>query len=350
MSKRINVGVVGLGMGRGHVNNYLKCKDASLIAICDINDEKLQSCKNELNIPYAFKDCNKMFKLKELDAVSIAIPNFLHAPVSIAALRAGKHVMCEKPLAMNAKEAQEMVDVARSEGLTLMTHFNSRFFPTSQYIKKFIDTGNLGEIYFARTGWHRRRGVPWRTAGWFTDKKMAGGGPLIDLGVHRIDLAMWFMGNPKPVSVCGATYTKIAHKIAKKIGKKYDVEDLASAYIRFENDATMAVETSWASNSEKQEDGFTQVYGDKGGAVQKNIGDTYKFEAKIFKEEAGECVEIIPKSYSLPWGNAQGHFVKCLIDGKEPMATGEQGLDIMKILDAIYESSMIKKEVIINKK
>ncbi|MBN1401261.1 MAG: Gfo/Idh/MocA family oxidoreductase, partial [Anaerolineae bacterium] len=193
---KIRVGVVGLGMGRHHARAYAECDRAELAALCDLDVGLLGEYGRLYPGAQTFTQYEEMFATAELDAVSVALPNYLHAPVAIAALNAGLHVLTEKPMAINAREAEEMLQAARQGDRKLMVHFNYRFSAPSQFLKRYVDEGNLGRIYYAHTRWLRARGIP-KLGGWFGQKDKSGGGPLIDLGVHRLDLAMWLMGYPR---------------------------------------------------------------------------------------------------------------------------------------------------------
>lgn len=330
-------------MGRNHALRYRDCPEAELVALCDVDAERVARVAEETNPLRTYTDYRELLADAEIDAVSVALPNALHAPVSIQALEAGKHVMCEKPLAMNSAQAEEMVATARRLGRTLMVHFNVRFNPTSQAVKRAIDEGKVGDIYFARSVWHRRRGIP-KLGGWFTTKELSGGGAMIDIGVHRLDLALWLMGYPKVVSVSGSTYSYLGKQLGQRQGKVFDVDDLAAAFIRFENGATFMMETSWASNTEKREDQWTQLFGVQGGALIRNLNEGYEFEARVFRDVDGEVVGEVPETPD-PLETAQQHFCRAILNGTEPMATGEQGLNVMRILDAIYESARTGTEV-----
>lgn len=340
---KVRVGVIGMGMGRNHAVHYRDCPEADLVAICDVNPHRLEQVAAEVHPWRTYTNYEDLLADGEIQAVSIVLPNAMHHSVTLAALRAGKHVMCEKPLAMNSAEGEEMVATARELGLKMMMHFNTRFFPTSMAVKHAIDRGELGHIYYARSVWHRKRGIP-QLGGWFTNRAMSGGGALIDLGVHRLDLVLWLMGYPKPVSVSGMTYDLLGKRLAEREGKTFDVEDLASAFVRFDNGASLVIETSWASNSEKREDQWTQLFGVEGGALIRNWDEGYQFEARLFKEEHGDVHAHhphIPEWVETP----QQHFCRAILHDFEPLATGEQGLTVMRILDAIYESARLGAEV-----
>ncbi|MBM4087493.1 MAG: Gfo/Idh/MocA family oxidoreductase, partial [Planctomycetes bacterium] len=209
MSKKLRMGVVGLRMGKNHAKAYQTHPQAELVAVCDLNEELLKATAAELKVGQAFTDAKTMFREAGLDAVSIATPNKFHAPLSIGAMDAGLHVLCEKPMAMNAKEGAQMNAAARKARKNLMINFSYRFSDMSQALKAQVDAGVIGDVYFGRTVWHRRRGIP-GFGGAFTMKELSGGGPLIDLGVHRLDLALWLMGYPEPVAVSGSAYNVIA--------------------------------------------------------------------------------------------------------------------------------------------
>ncbi len=337
------MGVIGMGMGRNHAVAFRDCAEAELVAICDTDDGRLEQVSHEVHPRRTYTEMDALLADPEIAAVSICVPNALHCVAAVKALEAGKHVLCEKPLAMNAVEGARMVETARRLDRTLMLHFNYRFQPTSQAVKRFVDDGKLGEIYFARTHWHRNRGIP-GIGRWFTQKSMSGGGALIDLGVHRLDLALWLMGFPKPVAVSGAAYNFLGQEIAGREGHAFDVDDLAAAFIRFENGATLAMEASWAGNSEKREDQATQLWGRRGGAVLRNYDEGYQYETRVFLDRDGHLETHWPEIHQ-DGETPQQHFCRALIQGTETMAPGEHGLTVMRILDAIYESARIGSEI-----
>ena len=216
MEKKLRVGLVGIGgMGSNHLRCQLGNPRVEVVAICDILPEKMQAAKERFNIPNipCYTDFKDMIDTEQLDAVDISTPNYLHSIVAVYAMEKGLHVFCEKPDAVSVEEALKMKEASERTGKILMVMRNNRYYTNSQYLKKLITAGECGEIYCGRCGWIRRRGIPGR-GGWFTTKAQSGGGPLIDLGVHMIDLAMWLMGNPKPVSVSGCTYNKFANNTA----------------------------------------------------------------------------------------------------------------------------------------
>lgn len=336
--KTLRAGVIGLGMGRYHVQMFQSHPNSDVVAVADLNEALLEEIGEKLNIPNRYSSAEKMLKEQALDIVGVATPNKFHKPLTIAALEAGCHVLCEKPMAMNALEAREMLEAARKAKRRLMINFSFRFTPQSLALKQKVDSGVLGDIYFAHTIWLRRRGIP-GFGGWFGQKALAGGGPLIDLGVHRIDLVLWLMGYPKPKWVVGSTYDHIASAQAKKEGKPFDVEDFAAAFVKFENSATLQIETSWAANIKERELMETRVLGTKGGLVQRNLNEGYDFETELCLEQNGRLTDIKPDPPVSTVPSAMHHFVDCIVNDKPHIATAEEGLIVMQLLDAIYESA-----------
>ncbi len=342
MKRRPKVAVIGLGMGRGHARAAADNPKADLVAVCDIDKGKLEQYATEFDCA-GYGDYRKMLREQKLDIVSVSLPNVLHKPVTVAALNAGAHVICEKPMAMNTREAEQMAAVARAKRRKLMINLSYRFTGAAKALKKVVDSGTVGEIYYGRTGWHRTRGIP-KLGGWFAQKKLSGGGPLIDLGVHRIDLAMMLMGDPRPVTISAGTYDRLGKSIARKARKKFDVEDLAVGMIRFDNGATLLVEVSWALNTERREEMFTYLYGTKAGICHRNVGQGYDFEACLFGEWNGTYIsskiERIPKNE-----NSMDHFIDVIVDGVKPVTTAENGVNVMKVLDGIYKSARLGREI-----
>jgi len=342
--KKLRVGVIGLGMGRGHIKGYQMHPQAGVVAIADLSTDALKKVGDEFSIPGRYTDPQKMLDKEGLDVVSVVTPNKFHKPLTLAAFKAGCHVLCEKPMAMNAKEAREMLAASHRMRKRLMINFSYRFTEQAWALKKEVDQGILGDVYFGRTVWHRRRGVP-KMGGWFGQKALAGGGPLIDLGVHRLDLALWLMGYPKPEWVMGGVYDPIASSIAKASGLKYDVEDLASAFIRFKNGATLVVEASWASNTKENETMETTLCGTRAGLTHRNIGGKYEYEAEIYMERNGAQYDMKlhpPVPAAKP---SMYNLIDAIVNKTPHIATGEEGVLVMELLDAIYLSAASGKPV-----
>lgn len=337
----VKIGIIGSGkICQGpHMGAYDKIDNAQIVAICDIDEKKLESVSKRYPNAKLYTDYKEMIANEELDAVDICTPNNIHSQAAVYALDNGLNVICEKPDAINVAEAEKMKAAAEKSGKTLMVIRNNRYRPTTKFLKEYIKEGKMGEIYAGRCGWIRRRGIPgW--GGWFTDKAQSGGGPLIDLGVHIIDLAMYLMGNPKPVTVSGSTYSKFPHTSYSKT----DVEDLAMGFIRFDNGACLQIEFSWASNIEYDQM-FVELRGEKAGSRMSGIDR--KFD--IFTEECGTNVTIKPSidDYNcMPHHEANiRHFID-VIEGKaEPDFTPQQGVNMVKILEAIYKSAELGHEI-----
>ena len=346
----IRIGIVGCGaIANLHAASYQKLGDrVELVACCDVEKERADAFVERYGFKKSYSDEKQMLEECELDAVSVCTWNSQHKPCTMLALDAGVNVLCEKPMAMNTAEALEMEECARRNGKLLMIGFVRRHGNDAATALDFINKGYLGDIYCAKVSYLRRAGFP---GNWFGDKSYSGGGPLIDLGVHMIDLSMWLMGNPTPVAVSGCTYTKFADNDVsdsvhssfgeKKSGGTFDVEDLAMGFIRFDNGASMQIEFSWASNIEK-ETRFCELRGDKAGAYWSEDS------LKIFGEEYGSTYDTVvnAKDGDLPLhANNIFHFADVVLNGAKPDFEPIQGLNIVKILEAMYKSAAEGREI-----
>lgn len=350
---KVRIGIIGNGgICKGaHIDQYMKDDRVEIVGLCDIIEERAQYFKDNY-FPNAkvYTDYKELLKDETIDSVDICTPNYLHSIIAVDAFEAGKHVFCEKPDAIDVTEVLKMNAAAEKAGKVLMVMRNNRFTTASQYAKKYIEDGKMGEIYAGRCGWQRRRGIPGK-GGWFTTKEQSGGGPLIDLGVHMIDLAIWLMGNPTPVSVSANTFCKFADNdtsdsVNSDFGDKnaegtFDVEDLAMGMIRFDNGAVLQIEFSWASNI-KAENRFVELRGTKSGLTWKDE------DLELFTEDAGQLIDIKPVS-GKPRGHHENlkHYIDVLTKGVEPCFKPQQGIDMIKILCAIYKSAETGKEVIL---
>jgi predicted dehydrogenase len=344
MSDKLRCGVIGLGMGKGHIRGYKSHPGAEVVAVADPDPKRLAAAVEEFKPVRGYASARAMLAKERLDVVSVATPNKFHRPLTLAALAAGCHVLCEKPMAMNAREGREMVAAARRARRRLMINFSFRFTEQAWALKQQVDAGVLGEVYFGRTVWHRRRGLP-GFGGWFGQRKLSGGGPLIDLGVHRLDLALWLMGYPRPVWVMGGAWNAIASRLARQQRKAFDCEDLACGTIRFANGAMLELEASWAANIAERELMETRLLGTRAGLVQRNRNETYEFEAEIYLERNGAQYDMKLHPPVPGAANAYYHFVDAILNDRPHVATGEEGLTVMAILDAIYASARAGKPV-----
>jgi predicted dehydrogenase len=336
--RRLRVGVIGLGIGRMHIEGWREHPDAEVVAIADADPARLAQVGERYAIARRFSSGEALLAAGELDVVSVCTPNKFHQALSIAAFEAGAHVLCEKPMAMSAAEGRTMLAAAQRAGKRLMINFSYRFSAASRGLKAQVDAGVFGDFYFGRSVWHRRRGMP-GFGGWFGQQALAGGGPLIDLGVHRLDLALWLMGHPKPTWVLGSTHDPIARPLAAASGKAFDVEDLAAALIRFDNGATLIVEASWAANIQEAELMETRLLGTRAGLLQKNLNEGYTFDAQIFTEQHGAQFDVHLHPPTAPAHSAMHDFAAAILAGQPHPAPGEEGLVVMELLDAIYESA-----------
>ncbi|MEE1223818.1 MAG: Gfo/Idh/MocA family oxidoreductase [Clostridia bacterium] len=353
MSKKLKIGIIGTGnIAEEHISAYKKNPNVELYAFCDLDEELLKQKGEKHGVTRLFTDKNEMLKLEEIDAVSVCTWNSEHAPCTIAALNAGKHVLCEKPMAMNEKEAREMQEAAVKNNKLLMIGFVRRFGNDCTVLEDFIEKDYLGEIYYAKATYLRRDGNP---GGWFGDKSRSGGGPLIDLGVHVIDLVRYLSGKPKPVSVYGATFQKLFNRKGTIGAPKYlsasasdndicDVEDLASALIRFDNGEVLSVEAAFSLNI-KEPQGTIELFGTKAGAKLNPQLEIYGVENNYqtnlsFAADTG-------LAFSGLFDNEINHYVDCIINGSECKSPAEDGIEMMKILDAVYESARTGHEVIL---
>jgi predicted dehydrogenase len=344
VAKKLRIGFIGGGgISRTHMNYLSKMDDVELVAVSDISPAALEACSKEFGFSNCFKDYRDLLKIKGIDAVTVGTPNAAHYQPTIDALNAGKDVMVEKPMAMTAEEAADMVRVARKKKKLLVIGFQHRFAAAAQMFKRSIDEGHFGQILYARCLALRRRGIPnW---GVFGRKDLQGGGPLIDIGVHMMEVAHYLMGSPRPVSAFGSAYTYLGDKPSDVACswpnwdyKSYTVEDLAVGMIRFENGATLTVEASFAAHIGKGEWTFT-LMGEKAGA---------QFDPPmIFKDEAGAMVNITPDYLPRtdPFQIKMRHFVECVQTRSPSEAPGEHGLLVQQMLNGIYQSAEQGREV-----
>lgn len=326
---KVRAAVIGLGWpGIQHLKGYTADPRAEVVAVCDLDEKQTAQVAEEHLIPNTYSNHLEMLENRDIDVVSVCLPNFLHAPITIDVLNAGKHVLCEKPPARSAQEAKAMADAAAENGKILMYALVQRFGGTSQHLKQLIRQGELGDVYFGKAGYVRRRGIPIGKEGWFVDKERSGGGALIDIGVHALDCVWWLMGAPRPVEVMGMAYSHFKHLVREDV--TYNVDDAAFAQIRFENGATIVLETTWALNLPG--DNYIKVAGTKAGATLNPF--------TLYTEENGEETDkALTASPINGFDEEVKHFVGCVVDGTEPISSAQQGVMLMQMLDGIYESA-----------
>ncbi|GGD66198.1 Gfo/Idh/MocA family protein [Paenibacillus nasutitermitis] len=350
----LKIGVIGAGsISEAHLNSYKGNNEAEIYAICDLNEERAAKAAKKYGATHVYTDYNELLANPDIVAVSVCTWNNTHAEISKAAIKAGKHVLVEKPLCRSVEEALDLQEVVRSSGKILQVGFVRRYDPNAQMLRKFVENGDIGDIYFAKASSIRRLGNP---GGWFSDVERSGGGPLIDIGVHVIDLCWYMMGRPKVKSVSGNTYHKLGnrsnienlsfYRAADYNAKLNTVEDMTNALIRFENGASLLVDVSFTLHAKKDE-GAVKLFGTKGGLE-------IDPEISIVTEKYNTILNITPQvdSGGFDFGRAFqseiDHFVSCVKSGSEPLSPVEDGLEMMKILCGIYESAAKGEEIHFN--
>ena len=352
MSKPLKVAVIGTGgISRTHMPGWEASPYTEVVAAADVNAAALEDFGSKYGVEKLSTDTNDIFGDPSIDIVDICTPNRLHTPLVLSALAAGKHVICEKPLAPTPDEIRLMIEARDRAGKQLMTAQHFRFKAGSQSMKREIEAGALGDIYHARAWMLRRNGlIPTPT---FIRRELSGGGPGIDIGVHILDLTLWLMGNPQPVAVTGVSRTALALRDGAwavwrdaPIPKDFDVEDFAAAFVRFENGATLMLEVSWLLHHDTEgEDMQMWLYGTEGGShwpkceiyhTNYTTRQLYNRALRLTKDgmepHAAECVA----------------FAQAVYEDLPSPVPPEQSLQVMTILDGIYRSQVEGREVNLN--
>ncbi len=351
MAKKFKVGIIGCGgIANGkHLPAIAKIEEAEMVAFCDIIEEKATKAAKEYGTEKAkvYIDYKQLLEDDTIDVIHVLTPNKSHAPITIAALNAGKHVMCEKPMAKTSAEAKEMIEAAKKNKKILTIGYQNRCTPGSLYLKAACDRGDLGDIYFAKAHAVRRRAVP--TWGVFLNEEEQGGGPLIDIGTHALDLTLWTMNNYKPKSVMGNVYKKLGQNPdcgnAWGPWKKdeFTVEDSAFGFITMENGATIILESSWALNTLEVGEAITTLCGTKAGADMKD-GLRFNFDdlgrLSQTKPELGSGgVAFYEGKSNKPEDIECRNFYNAVADKEEIRVEPEQAFVVTQILEGIYESA-----------
>jgi predicted dehydrogenase len=337
----IGVGIIGCGsMGREHARNLRLLPLARLAAISDPFDGARQRLLAEGSVPHAYANYHDLLERRDVDAVIITVPNALHGAVALDAIAAGKHVLLEKPLAHTLVDGLALVRAAEGSDRVIMLGFNNRFNPASQALRRAITAGRLGDLYYARARWLRREGLPPR-ASWFTNKAASGGGALIDIGVHMLDLAFFMLGYPVPIAALGVTQAHFGPERARQAPAGshdlFDVEDFAAGMITLVGGGALQLETSWASFIGEDADMCLELLGTAGGARWTNSENN---PLSIFTIIDGEQVDIAPR---LP--EADGHleelraFLAAIQQGSATPVPLREGLQILAMVEALYASA-----------
>ncbi|WP_106766236.1 Gfo/Idh/MocA family protein [Paenibacillus faecalis] len=350
MSK-VKIGVIGCGsISESHFQAYQNNPNVQIVAVCDLKEDRAREKAEKYNASHVYTDYRELLANTDIDAVSVCTWNNSHAEISIAALRAGKNVLCEKPLCKTVDEALAVEQAVHETGKILQVGYVRRHASNISVLKKFIDAGDLGEIYFAKASLTRRLGNP---GGWFADKERSGGGPLIDIGVHVIDLCWYLMGKPKVKSVSGNTYSKLGnrsniehydfYKAADYDASLNTVEDMANALIRFENGASIMVDVSFSLHA-KNDSSSINIYGDKGGAEIEPV-------LSIITERHNTMINIAPQlttpgfDFQGAFNNEINHFIDSCLGIIETNSPVDDGVEMIKILNAVYKSAAEGTEI-----
>jgi len=357
MEKKLKTGIIGCGAiaEQKHLPAIAKIPETEITAFCDIIPERAQELCKKFGSQGAktYTDYKELLKDASFDVVHICTPNRSHCPITVESLEAGKHVMCEKPMAVSYNEAKTMVDTAKKTGRLLTIGYQYRCMPAPLYLKKACLRGDLGEIYFAKAHAVRRRGVP--TWGVFLKEKEQGGGPLIDIGTHALDMTLWMMDNYKPKSVTGSVYKKLGDRpdCGNIFGpwdtKEYTVEDSAFGFITMENGATIILESSWALNTLDEGEGICTLCGTKAGADMKdglriNSDDLGKFT--VTKPDLGAGgVAFFSGASMLPEDIECKNWYDAVLNRAELRVKPEEAMVVTQILEGIYESARTGRQV-----
>ncbi len=344
--KKLKIGIVGAGniAVNTHLPAYQELDNVEIVAICDLTVDRAKEAAKKFNIPAYFSSVEDMLVNADIDAVDICTWNNGHAPVCIAAAKAGKHIVCEKPMALDLAAAKEMEAAVKEAGVTFMLAVPGRFNTQNMYVREMYEAGELGDVYYAKVSNIRRRGTP---TGWFTDRKTSGGGPVIDIGVHSIDGAWYLMGTPKPIRVSAQTFAPHGDYQTKGVSRwqgtpspdnQFDCEDSGVGVIHFENGASMLFEASWALNGPSHTS--VQLCGSKAGITLDPL--------TIYGERADYLSDdTITVGENNRFAEELKHFAQCVLDGKEPKYPLEQAVQMQEMLQAIYDSAEQGKEIIL---
>ena len=358
----IRIGIIGCGgIANGkHMPGLRSIENVEMVAFCDIIEEKAQQAAKDYGTEDAkvYTDYKKLLEDKTIDVVHVCTPNRSHSFITVDALEAGKHVMCEKPMAINSEEAKKMLDAAERTGKKLCIGYQNRYRPEMLYLKKEAEDGTFGDIYYAKATALRRRAVP--TWGVFLDAENQGGGPLIDIGTHALDLTLWEMNNYEPAMVTGSTFRKLAdhENSANAWGpwdpKKFTVEDSAFGFIKMKNGATIYLEASWALNTLDVNEAKTILCGDKGGADMLGKDGGLRINGEKYSKTFVTEPDLKAGGVAFYDGTTGGDpaelearaWIAHVLDDSKPLVTKpEQAYVVTQILEAIYRSAETNRPV-----
>jgi predicted dehydrogenase len=355
---KLQIGIIGCGqiaMSK-HMPGLAKLSGkCEMSAFCNPHIEAAQKAAQRFGTPDArvFTDYHELLALPWIDVAYVLTPNVFHAPITVAAFEAGKHVMCEKPMAATTADAQRMMDAWKKSGKKFTVAYQSRF--RDEVRSMYEAREDLGEIYFAKAHAIRRRGVP--TWGVFTNRELQGGGPLIDIGTHALDLTLWMMDNWEPESVTGQVFCKLGRSLHGADQGTHDhwdpdaygVEDSAFGFIKMKNGAAVYLEASWLLNTTDEREASTTLYGTKGGAELRNNSVAGSGELVLNFGRYGGQFDVLPKrGAGIVYADARqcdpgdmeaAQWIDAILDDVDPMVRPEQAFVVTQILDAIYRSA-----------
>lgn len=364
--KKLKIGIIGCG---GIANNKhfpaLKSQEdkCEIVAFCDIIEERAKEACAKYGTPDAkyYTDYNELLKDESIDVVHVCTPNVAHCPITVAAFEAGKNVLCEKPMAHCTADAEKMIAAWKKSGKKFTIGYQNRFRDDTTALHKSVEKGELGDIYFAKAHAVRRRAVP--TWGVFPNKALQGGGPLIDIGTHALDITLWMMDNYEPESVSGQVFYKLGHQENGPEGnifgpwdpKTFEVEDSAFGFVKMKNGAVIYLEAAWALNVLESREASTTLCGTKAGA-EIHHGMSYPKDELIYNfaennqlmektiSPAG-LVDFFEGAGSSEANREAEQWLNAIINDTEPLVKPEQALTVTKILEAIYKSAETGKEI-----
>lgn len=363
---KLRIGIVGCGgiANQKHLPSLKKLEHlCQLTAFCDVIPERAQNAADEYGVKNAkvYTDYHELVASDDVDVVHVLTPNVMHSPITVAAFEAGKHVMCEKPMAHSSADARKMMDAWKKSGKQFTIGYQNRFRPEVQSLHASCEAGELGDIYFAKAHAVRRRAVP--TWGVFPNKSLQGGGPLIDIGTHALDITLWMMNNYNPVSVSGSVFYKLGHlpeavegnKFGDWDPKTFEVEDSAFGYVKMENGAVIYLEASWALNVLESREASTTVCGTKAGAEIRS-GMSYKTDELIYNSarhgqlteehlSAAGAVAYFDGESMEPGYLEAKQWLEAIINATKPLVDPQEAYTVTRILEAIYQSAETGKEI-----
>ena len=354
MSDTVRIGIIGCGIGSEHADAYALDERARMISLAGLDLRRCPEIQRKHNIPHLYAEYADLLHGADIDAVSICLPNDMHLPVTLAALDAGKHVLIEKPIGLSSHEGAEMVAAAKAAGKVLGIAFSKRHRHDVELLKQQVIAGQLGRVYHAKAFWWRRSGIP-GIGSWFTDKERSGGGALIDIGIHVLDMVLWLMGNPTVTAVTAASYSELGPqgkgqwqggRFKIDLDSPFEVDDYTTAFLRTAEGATIQVDAAWAAYTHHTDEMGVSLLGSKGGG-QIHVRDYQKDGAlTLFSDINGIPADTQPRiTPQHEHFQVIRRFIDAITLGVPMSPSGEEGLDRARITDAIYASARDGREI-----